>query len=185
MSSLCSALKACAEEKALRFGKQLHGAVVKKLCKEDIHVGSALVTMYARCSQVFDAQAVFDRMPRRNTITWTSMISGYAQSGYGEKAIMLFQAMPERDAVAWTAMISGYNSLGHNVKAFKSLDEMLWDGVTPNTYTYSSALKACARLEALRDGRRIHGVVNKTQAFSNVFVGCSLIDMYIYEVWKS
>ncbi|KAK3119516.1 hypothetical protein QOZ80_9AG0671670 [Eleusine coracana subsp. coracana] len=253
--TVCSALKACAEEKALRFGKQLHGAVVKKLCKEDIHVGSALVTMYARCSQVFDAQAVFDRMPRRNTITWTSMISGYAQSGYGEKAIMLFrkmkmrrvfvnnltvvgllsacgsvqsvylgkelhaqiiknsledslqigstlvwfyskcgqhtyatsilEAMPERDAVAWTAMISGYNSLGHNVKAFKSLDEMLWDGVTPNTYTYSSALKACARLEALRDGRRIHGVVNKTQAFSNVFVGCSLIDMYIYEVWKS
>jgi pentatricopeptide repeat protein len=248
--TVCSVLKACAEEKALRFGKQLHGAVVKKLYKEDIHVGSALVTMYARCGDVFDAQAVFDKMPRRNTITWTSMISGYTQSGYGEKAIILFrkmkmrrvfvnnltivgllsacgsmqsiylgkelhaqiiknslednlqigstlvwfyskcgqhnyaarilEAMPDRDAVAWTAMISGYNSLGHNVEALKSLDEMLWDGVTPNTYTYSSALKACARLEALQDGRRIHGVVNKTQAFSNVFVGCSLIDMYMW-----
>lgn len=94
--TVCSVLKACAEEKALRFGKQLHGAVVKKLCKEDIHVGSALVTMYARCGQVFDAQAVFDKMPRRNTITWTSMISGYAQSGYGEKAIMLFRKMKMR-----------------------------------------------------------------------------------------
>ncbi|GJN06886.1 hypothetical protein PR202_ga24658 [Eleusine coracana subsp. coracana] len=94
--TVCSALKACAEEKALRYGKQLHGAVVKKLYKEDIHVGSALVTMYARCSEVFDAQAVFDRMPRRNTITWTSMISGYAQSGYGEKAIMLFRKMKMR-----------------------------------------------------------------------------------------
>ncbi|KAJ1295831.1 hypothetical protein BS78_01G253100 [Paspalum vaginatum] len=247
--TVCSALKACAEEKALRFGKQLHGAVAKKLYKYDIHVGSALVTMYARCGEVFDAQAVFDKMPRRNTITWTSMISGYAQSGYGEEAVLLFrkmkmrrvfvnnltivgllsacgsmqtlylgkelhaqiiknsmeenlqigstlvwfyskcgahtyaarilEAMPDRDAVAWTAMISGYNNLGHNVEALKSLDEMLWDGVAPNTYTYSSALKACARLEALRDGRRIHGVVNKTQAFSNVFVGCSLIDMYM------
>uniref|UniRef100_A0A0A9FYA1 Pentatricopeptide repeat-containing protein n=1 Tax=Arundo donax TaxID=35708 RepID=A0A0A9FYA1_ARUDO len=205
--------------------------------------------MYARCGEVFDAQAVFDKMPRRNTVTWTSMISGYAHSGYGEEAILLFrkmkmrrvfvnnltivgllsacgsmqsiylgkelhaqiiknstednlqigstlvwfyskcgestcaakilEAMPDRDAVSWTAMISGYNSLGHNVEALKSLDEMLWDGVTPNTYTYSSALKACARLEALRDGRRIHGVVNKTQALSNVFVGCSLIDMYM------
>lgn len=247
--TVCSALKACAEEKALRFGKQLHGAIVKKLYKYDIHVGSALVTMYARCGEVFDAQAVFDKMPRRNTITWTSMISGYAQSGCGEEAVFLFrkmkmrrvfvnhltivgllsacgsmqsiylgkelhaqiikncmeenlqigstlvwfysrcgehtyaarilEAMPDRDAVAWTAMISGYNNLGHNVEALKSLDEMLWDGVAPNTYTYSSALRACARLEALRDGRRIHGVVNKTQAFSNVFVGCSLIDMYM------
>ncbi|RLN18918.1 pentatricopeptide repeat-containing protein [Panicum miliaceum] len=247
--TVCSVLKACAEEKALRFGKQLHGAVVKKLYKYDIHVGSALVTMYTRCGEVFDAQAVFDKMPRRNTITWTSMISGYAQSGFGEEAVLLFrkmkmrrvfvnnltivgllsacgsmksihlgkelhaqiiknrmednlqigstlvwlyskcgehtyaarilEAMPDRDAVAWTAMISGYNNLGHNVEALKSLDEMLWDGVTPNNYTYSSALKACARLEALQDGRRIHGVVNKTQAFSNVFVGCSLIDMYM------
>ncbi|KAK3119847.1 hypothetical protein QOZ80_9AG0676230 [Eleusine coracana subsp. coracana] len=122
--TVCSALKACAEEKALRYGKQLHGAV---------HTYAARI----------------------------------------------LEAMPDRDAVAWTAMISGYNSLGHNVEALKLLDEMLWDGVTPNTYTYSSALKACARLEALRDGRRIHGVVNKTQAFSNVFVGCSLIDMYM------
>uniref|UniRef100_A0A0A9D9V9 Pentatricopeptide repeat-containing protein n=1 Tax=Arundo donax TaxID=35708 RepID=A0A0A9D9V9_ARUDO len=247
--TVCSVLKACAEEKALSFGKQLHGAVVKKLCKDDIHVGSALVTMYARCGEVFDAQAVFDKMRRRNTITWTSMISGYAHSGYGEEAILLFrkmkmrrvfvnnltivgllsacgsmqsiylgkelhaqiiknsmednlqtgstlvwfyskcgeytyaarilEAMPDHDAVSWTAMISGYNSLGHNVEALKSLDEMLWDGVIPNTYTYSSALKACARLEALQDGRMIHGVVNKTQAFSNVFVGCSLIDMYM------
>jgi len=247
--TVCSALKACAEEKALRFGKQLHGAVVKKLYKYDIHVGSALVTMYARCGEVFDAQTVFDKMPRRNTITWTSMISGYAQRGYGEEAVLLFrkmkmrrvfvnnltivgllsacgsmqslylgkelhaqiiknsmeenlqigstlvwfyskcgahtyaakilEAMPDRDAVAWTAMISGYNNLGQNVEALKSLDEMLWDGVEPNTYTYSSALKACARLESLRDGRRIHGVVKKTQAFSNVFVGCSLIDMYM------
>jgi pentatricopeptide repeat protein len=247
--TVCSALKACAEEKALRFGKQLHGAIVKKLYKYDIHVGSALVTMYARCGEVFDAQTVFYKMPRRNTITWTSMISGYAQSGCGEEAVLLFrkmkmrrvfvnhltivsllsacgsmqsiyhgkelhaqiikncmeenlqigstlvwfynrrgehtyatrilEAMPDRDAVAWTAMISGYNNLGHNVEALKSLDEMLWDGVVPNTYTYSSALKACARLEALQDGRRIHGVVNKTQAFSNVFVGCSLIDMYM------
>jgi hypothetical protein len=87
---VCSVLKACAEEKALRFGKQLHGVVVKKLYKEDIHVGSALVTMYARCGDVFDAQVVFDKMTRRNTITWTSMISGYEQSGYGEEAIILF-----------------------------------------------------------------------------------------------
>jgi len=104
--TVCSVLKACAEEKALTFGKQLHGAVVKKQYKYDIHVGSALVTMYTRCGDVFDAQAVFDKMPRRNTITWTSMISGYAQSGFGEEAVLLFQKMKMRRVFVTTSPLS-------------------------------------------------------------------------------
>ncbi|KAL5204492.1 hypothetical protein ABZP36_009363 [Zizania latifolia] len=200
--TVCSVLKVCAEEKAV----------------------SALVTMYARCGEVFDAQTVFDLMPRRNTITWTSMISGYAQSGQGEEAILLFRKMKMcrvfvnnltivgllsacssvqslylgkelhaqiiknsmednlqiGSTLVWFySMISGYNNLGQNIEALKSLDDMLWDGVKPNTYTYSSALKACAKLEALQYGRKIHGFVNKTQDLSNVFVGSSLIDMYM------
>jgi pentatricopeptide repeat protein len=100
--TVCSVLKACAEEKALRFGKQLHGAVVKKLYKEDIHVGSALVTMYARCGDV---------MLRRNTITWTSMISGYAQSGYDEEAIILFRKMKMRGVFVNNLTIVGLLSV--------------------------------------------------------------------------
>jgi pentatricopeptide repeat protein len=115
-----------------------------------------------------------DNLQIGSTLVWL-----YSKCGQHDYAVRILEAMPDCDAVSWTAMISGYSSLGHNVEALKSLDEMLWDGVTPNTYTYSSALKAFARLEALRDGRKIHGVVNKTQAFSNVFVGCSLIDMYM------
>ncbi|CAD6212265.1 unnamed protein product [Miscanthus lutarioriparius] len=162
--TVCSALKACAEEKALRFGKQLHSAIVKRLYKYDIHVGSALVTLYARCGEM-KMRRVFV-----NHLTVAGLLSacGSMQCGEHTYAARILGAMPDRDAVAWTAMISGYNNLGHNVEALKSLDEMLWDGVAPNTYTYSSALRACARLEALRDGRRIHGVVNKTEAFSNV-----------------
>lgn len=109
-----------------------------------------------------------------STLVWF-----YCKCGEYTYAARILEAMPDRDAISWTALISGYNNLGHNVEALKSLDDMLWDGVKPNTYTYSSALKACAKLEALQYGRKIHGFVNKTQDFSNVFVGSSLIDMYM------
>ncbi|XP_058084768.1 pentatricopeptide repeat-containing protein At4g18520, chloroplastic-like [Magnolia sinica] len=246
--TVCSTLKACGEEKALKFGRQLHGAIVKKIFKDDVFVGSSLVGMYVRCGQVLDARIVFDRMRRRNTVTWTTMIAGYAQNGLGEEAIRLFQrmkrrrvfantltavsvlsacgligslsmgkevhakilknmiennlyigstlvwfyckcgeyvhatrvleSMPLRDVVTWTAIISGYARLGHGSEALQSLNDMLWEGVEPNPFTYSSALKACAKQEAVRQGKWIHSSANKTHALSNVYVGSSLIDMY-------
>lgn len=93
-------------------------------------------------------------------------------------ASKVLQNMPLRDVVSWTAIISGYTSLGHEPEALEFLKEMLEEGVEPNPFTYSSALKACAHLEAILQGKLIHSSVNKTLALSNVFVGSALINMY-------
>ncbi|XP_021661981.1 pentatricopeptide repeat-containing protein At4g18520, chloroplastic isoform X2 [Hevea brasiliensis] len=237
----CAVLKACGEKKALRFGKQLHGAIVKKMYKDDVFIGSSLVDMYAKCGEILDSRKVFNRMRKRNTVTWTSIIAGYARKGLGEEAISLFQVMkqrrvisnnltvvsilkacgsiralltgqevhaqiiknriqsneyigstlvwfyckcgefhiaskvleqiPLRSVVSWTAMISGYAGLGHEPEALEFLKEMMEEGVEPNAFTCSSALKACANLDAILQGKLIHSFANKTPASSNVFVG--------------
>ncbi|XP_021661980.1 pentatricopeptide repeat-containing protein At4g18520, chloroplastic isoform X1 [Hevea brasiliensis] len=244
----CAVLKACGEKKALRFGKQLHGAIVKKMYKDDVFIGSSLVDMYAKCGEILDSRKVFNRMRKRNTVTWTSIIAGYARKGLGEEAISLFQVMkqrrvisnnltvvsilkacgsiralltgqevhaqiiknriqsneyigstlvwfyckcgefhiaskvleqiPLRSVVSWTAMISGYAGLGHEPEALEFLKEMMEEGVEPNAFTCSSALKACANLDAILQGKLIHSFANKTPASSNVFVGSALIYMY-------
>ncbi|KAA8522527.1 hypothetical protein F0562_013112 [Nyssa sinensis] len=246
--TVCSVLKACGDEDSLKLGRQLHGAIVKKIFRNDVFIGTSLVDMYAKCWEIADSRKVFDRMRKRNTITWTSILAGYARNGLGEKAISLFrtmkrrnifanhltvvsilracgsiealllgkevhaqivknfiqsniyigstlvwlyckcgeysiaskvlQEMPLRDVVSWTAMISGCARLGHEAEALEFLKEMLGEGVKPNPFTYSSALKACAKLENIQQGRLIHSSVNKTHALSNVFVGSTLIFMY-------
>ncbi|XWS23838.1 hypothetical protein CRYUN_Cryun28dG0049400 [Craigia yunnanensis] len=246
--TVCSALKACGEEKALKSGRQLHGAIIKKMFKNDVFVGTSLVDMYAKCGEILDARIVFNEMRSRNMVTWTSIIAGYAKKGLGEDAIRLFrvmrrrniiannltiisilracgsvgdllmgrevhaqivkkyiqtnmyigstlvwfyckcgeyniaskvlQQMPLRDVVSWTAMICGCASLGHEAEALDLLKEMMEEGVEPNSFTYSSALKACAKLEAVSQGKLIHSFANKTPALSNVFVGSALIHMY-------
>ncbi|KAF7833663.1 pentatricopeptide repeat-containing protein [Senna tora] len=246
--TICSALKACGENKKLKMGRQLHGAIVKKICKNDVFIGTSLIDMYAKCGEIADSKQVFDRMRMKNTATWTSIISGYARNGFGEEAISFFrvmkrrkvyinkltivsvlmacgsikgsiigrevhgqiikstihtnmyigstlvwfyckckeysraikvlQHMPFRDVVSWTAIISGSARLGHEAEALEFLKKMMEEGVLPNSFTHSSALKACGKLEDLTQGKLIHSYASKTPALSNVFVGSALIYMY-------
>ncbi|XP_065847859.1 pentatricopeptide repeat-containing protein At4g18520, chloroplastic [Euphorbia lathyris] len=246
--TVCGVLKACGERKELKFGRQLHCGVVKKMYKDDVFIGTSLVDMYAKCGEISDSRKVFNGMRNRNTVTWTSMIAAYAREGLGEEAVDLFrvmkrrkvisnnmtvvsilracgsikasktgrevhaqiiknhiklneylgstlvwlyckcgefrvaskvfQQMPLRNVVSWTAMISGYTCLGHESEALEILTEMMEEGVEPNEFTCSSALKACANLESVMQGKLIHCFTNKTPAWSNVFVGSALIYMY-------
>nr|XP_043616886.1 pentatricopeptide repeat-containing protein At4g18520, chloroplastic-like [Erigeron canadensis] len=246
--TVCSVLKACGEEKALKFGRQLHGTIFKKLFKNDVFLETSLVDMYAKCGVIEDSRIVFDGMRRRNMVTWTSIIAGYARNNLGEEAINLFRVMKRRniyvnkltmvsliracgsiralqtgkelhaqilknniedniyiastlvwlyckcgdyscanyvlermtfrDVVSWTAMISGCARLGHESESLEYLKEMLGEGVVPNPFTFSSALKACARLENVWHGKLIHSSISKSPALSNVFVGSALINMY-------
>ncbi|XP_011083953.1 pentatricopeptide repeat-containing protein At4g18520-like isoform X2 [Sesamum indicum] len=246
--TVCSVLNACGEEKELRFGKQLHCTVAKKAYDLDVYVETSLVDMYAKCGQIEDARTLFDKMKRRNAITWNTILAGYARNGLGEEAIRLFRMMkrlkvsvnnltmvsllracgllralsigkevhaqifrnfepnnifigsalvwlyckcgdyasaskvlqylPDKDVVSWTTMISGCARLGHEYEALEYLKQMLGEGVEPNPFTYSSALKACAQLESIKQGKLIHSSINKKPALSNVFVGSALVHMY-------
>ncbi|KAJ6954483.1 hypothetical protein NC652_006037 [Populus alba x Populus x berolinensis] len=134
-------------------------------------------------------------MRRRNTATWTSIIVRYARKGLGEEAISLFPIMQRRPVSSNNltivsmlkvcgsigALFAGRKrcclvdchnfwsrSLGHESEALGFLKEMMEEGVEPNSFTYSSALKACANLETVRQGKLIHSnFANKTPAPSN------------------
>ncbi|KAH9297967.1 hypothetical protein KI387_029649, partial [Taxus chinensis] len=45
---------------------------------------------------VDNAHELFDRMPQRNEVSWSAMITGYAQNEFFEKACELFDRMPQR-----------------------------------------------------------------------------------------
>lgn len=113
-----------------------------------------------------------------NIYIGSSLVWLYCRCGDYSAASKVLQDMPLRDVVSWTAMISGCANLGHEQEALEYLKEMLGEGVDPNPFTYSSALKACAQLEDIRQGKLIHSSINKSPASSNVFVGSALIHMY-------
>lgn len=52
-----------------------------------------------------DARGVFDTMPEKNVISFTTMIDGYAKAGDMTTVRFLFDPSLEKDVVAWSALI--------------------------------------------------------------------------------
>ncbi|CAN0907044.1 Putative pentatricopeptide repeat-containing protein At3g15130 [Linum grandiflorum] len=52
-----------------------------------------LIDMYGKCGRVVLARHVFDRMPERNLVAWTSLMCGYVQDGYPEESLSLFSQL--------------------------------------------------------------------------------------------
>eukprot|EP01018_Ginkgo_biloba_P031910 Gb_25359 [translate_table: standard] len=172
-----SVLPACANLAALEHGKEIHEEIIKSGFDSDVYVGSALVDMYVKCGSMEYACHVFDRMPKRNVVSWNTMISGYAQNGHAEEALKLFQKTPERDVVSWNAMIAGYAQNGNHEEALTQFYEMQRKGIQPNQFTFASVLQACANL-SLEHGKGIHEEIRRSGFESDIFVGSALVDMY-------
>eukprot|EP01018_Ginkgo_biloba_P025976 Gb_06693 [translate_table: standard] len=88
-----AALKACGHLGALKLGKSMHGNMIKTEFELNVFVMTSLIDMYTKCGSVEDARHVFDKMSRRNVVSWTAMIAGYAQNGYSSEALSLFHQM--------------------------------------------------------------------------------------------
>lgn len=90
-----SIINACANSAALHWGKDIHSRVMKAGFMSDLSVANALISMYARCGSMEDARLVFDKMVRRDVISWTAMIGGLAKSGLSTEAWAVFQEMQQ------------------------------------------------------------------------------------------
>ncbi|XP_057871942.2 pentatricopeptide repeat-containing protein DOT4, chloroplastic-like [Cryptomeria japonica] len=92
-TTIASILPPCAKMGALEQGIDIHQRIVEGGFLSDIVVASALVDMYAKCGSIEKACQLFEKMPKRNVVSWNTMIVGYAQNGFVEKALETFKQM--------------------------------------------------------------------------------------------
>ncbi|CAN6717250.1 unnamed protein product [Malus baccata var. baccata] len=88
-----SAISACAGVQALRQGRQIHAQSCVFGYSDDLSVGNALVTLYARCGRIQEAYRAFEATDSKDNMSWNGLISGFAQSGYYEEALQVFTRM--------------------------------------------------------------------------------------------
>lgn len=91
--TLVSVLPSCAELSFVKLGKSMHCFAIKDGIETDISLGTAIVSMYARCGMFASALAVFSRMPLKEIVTWNALINGYAQIGDPCEAIRMFSEL--------------------------------------------------------------------------------------------
>ncbi|KAK4784333.1 hypothetical protein SAY86_018701 [Trapa natans] len=74
-------LKSCADIGSLWMGMCVHGQSLRGGCDLDMYVGTSLIDMYVKCSEVGDARNVFEEMPERDASSWNALINGYMKAG--------------------------------------------------------------------------------------------------------
>eukprot|EP01018_Ginkgo_biloba_P038372 Gb_05116 [translate_table: standard] len=96
MVTMASILPACAHLSALQKGKQIHGYIIRNGF-ESVAVDTALIDMYAKCGSIYFARQWFDKMCKRDVVSWNAMIAGYNQNGHFNKALTLFNEIQLQD----------------------------------------------------------------------------------------
>lgn len=139
--TLASLLPACNLTRGISFVKQIHSFSIRHLLDENVFVGTSLVDIYSKCGLIDYAERLFDRMPKRNSVTYTTMISSYGQHGLGDRALSLFWAMPEAgmkpDVITFVAILSACSYSGlidEGIEMFKLMETESGISATPEHY---------------------------------------------------
>uniref|UniRef100_A0ACD5V7E7 Uncharacterized protein n=1 Tax=Avena sativa TaxID=4498 RepID=A0ACD5V7E7_AVESA len=90
---LSAVLSACASLGALESGRWVHEYIERKGIEWDVHVGTSLVDMYAKCGYLESSLSVFHKMPVKNVSSWNALINGFALHGHGREALEYFDRM--------------------------------------------------------------------------------------------
>ncbi|CAH1446163.1 unnamed protein product [Lactuca virosa] len=105
--TLAIVLKTCASLPALSFGLQLHALSIKLSLTIEPFTASALIHFYSKTHLPNNAQKVFDEIPDRDAVCFSSVIVGLAQNSKPIDALSYFAEM----------RASGFDSTDYSVSA--------------------------------------------------------------------
>ncbi|XP_059656132.1 putative pentatricopeptide repeat-containing protein At3g05240 [Cornus florida] len=107
-------------------------------------------------------------------------INDQIKSGFLHSAVKLFEEMPIRDVVTWNLIISGHSRCGLPGQALYLYNQMLSYGIKESSSTFSSVLSMCANAGFYQEGLQVHCRVLLSGFSKNMYVGSSLIDLYLH-----
>ncbi|KAI3463022.1 hypothetical protein Pfo_019685 [Paulownia fortunei] len=142
-------------------------------------VQNCLINANLQWGNVIDACRLFDEMPERNEVSWTSLISGLLKHGKVDEAMFYFGRIPFLNVFSWTATISGLVQNRLSFQAMRLYKKMLRSGVLPNDITFTSVIRACVELSDFGLGKSVLGLIIKVGFEDHVCVSNSLVTLFL------
>lgn len=91
--TMISVVEGCAELGCLRIARSVHGQITRKMFDFDETLSNSLLTMYSKCGDLFSSERIFEKIVKKNAVSWTAMISSYNRGKFSEKALRSFSEM--------------------------------------------------------------------------------------------
>ncbi|RDX60774.1 Pentatricopeptide repeat-containing protein, partial [Mucuna pruriens] len=143
------ALGCCGRFQAIKHAKSLHSLILKLGLFNNVFLLNNMISVYAKCSHFDDAQTLFEEMPHRNIISYTTMVSAFTNSGRPHEALTLYNHMLESKTVQ------------------------------PNQFLYSAVLKACSLVGDVELGKLVHRRISQARLEFDTVLMNVLLDMYV------
>ncbi|TXG63048.1 hypothetical protein EZV62_010042 [Acer yangbiense] len=109
---------------------------------------NAMINGYIRIGRLDEAQTLFDTIPDRDEISWTSLIDG--------------------DLVSWNSIIMGFSHHGLASETLKVFESMLESGTHPNSLTFLGVLSACSHAGMISQGWKLFNAMRDVYAIQPV-----------------
>ncbi|XP_010246056.2 PREDICTED: pentatricopeptide repeat-containing protein At5g04780 [Nelumbo nucifera] len=153
--TLSSILCACATKLAICETKQLHALALKSALIANVFVGTAVLDVYAKCKLIKDACNVFDGMPERSAVTWSSMVAGYVQNNLYEEALVLFHRAQkmgmEQSQFTLSAALSACASLASVIEGTQVHAVIIRIGFVSNIFVAASLINMYAKCGSIEE----------------------------------
>ncbi|KAD4179160.1 hypothetical protein R6Q59_022701 [Mikania micrantha] len=146
--SLAALIGNCTAPDDLWIGMNLHCQAVKLNLDSIAFVGNVLITMYSKFNLIEEAEKIFWSIEEKDMISWNTFI------------VVCCHALDHA---------KGLNAFSDMIKTYS---------LTPDDFTYTSALATCSGLASSVFGRQIHGNLIRTRLNYDTGVGNALVNMY-------
>ncbi|XP_022867313.1 pentatricopeptide repeat-containing protein At5g40410, mitochondrial [Olea europaea var. sylvestris] len=143
-----SLISAVSSSSSISSCKTFHARIFKSLNYEDGFIGDRLVSVYTKLGFFEYAWNLFDEMPKKDLVSWNSLISGFSRKG----------------------------ELNYCLNSFHRMRFEM--GLEPNEVSLICIISACTERAAFCEGNYIHGLAIKTGLIVEIKVVNSLINMY-------
>jgi pentatricopeptide repeat protein len=130
-------VEACTDASAMADGKRAHACLVAMGIASNTEVGTALVQMYGHCGHLKGAFSLFEELPRKNVVSWTSLMALQNHNGQGREAIRSFCSMLQAgampDKAVYLCAIDACGQIGDPSECKRMYTHLLADGYEPES----------------------------------------------------
>ncbi|KAA8532386.1 hypothetical protein F0562_032359 [Nyssa sinensis] len=148
---MVSLMSACSQVGSLELAKWVDAHVSQNSFDlRRAHVAAALIDMNAKCGNMDRATLLFEEMPKRDLISYCSMIQGLSIHGHGAQAVGLFARMLNEglapDDVAFTVILTACSHVGLVEEGCRYFDSMINDySIVPSPDHYACMVDLLGR----------------------------------------
>ena len=168
--TVSSILPACSNLQDLKSGKEIHGFAMRHCMVENLFVCNALVNLYAKCLCVREAQVLFDLMPHRDVVTWTSLSACYANCGFPQQGLNVFREMGwngvKANPMTVSSILPACSDL-QDLKAGKAIHGFaVRHGMVEDVFVCNALVNFYAKCLCLREAQALFDLMPRRDVFT-------------------